>query len=717
MQADLNQQLEKRLLQKYESGLRLTIETIMNDSLMECFKESQESKIFMLDRMREIMNSCLADILSNLQQEVYSELKLRTCGLEEAAKRLQELTAQRNSLDEENLKLQRELSTLITKNEEELDTLKCRVHDLEQENNSLSKMQSELEKEKLERDSKENILMRDHKEKNLNLSHKINQLKDQLDKKDSKIHNLNQELSFKISEINQLKKCPKESDQLKNTLQKINEENQELEKRVLELNSQLETASHHKISTLQKAKSGLTEELSELENQIEEKDFSIEQLQQTIEKLKQDINSLTIRINEERKEKNEIEISSIEVKEKNSDLLLENSSLKENYEELKEKTQFLEIKYSKINEEFKTERRQAASARRQLEELRFSTGNVMEDNRQELVILKEKNGVLQKENLSLGQRLEQILHSNQGRNDTSRKELLVLQEKLRDNEQKNDRLQLEIENLKKSVEFFKEKSSAAQKKNLESECKNSRSIKKQKQHSNTMYESLVSEMAVRLKHLRNEYECEKLQLKSDLNFYKKSIMGLFKTLAASFKEQSLCNKHAESEMDKLRKDVIYFRRLNEEFTNRQKLARRDDSCSLNFSRNFISNSSIANEENLRIALRRSPLIDRSEEKLRLGMRRSPLQERRPIVRASEEKTVACRNFESTEIDPKSLKLDLGGDINLELLERESQEIERRISMLKRSSGEKENSFFQGRNLASSFARLTTGKKRGTYARR
>ena len=618
MNTTSSQSFELKLYKKFEDSLRSVLEIVKNDPLLDCFRENIDTEKFMIDRIEEILKSCMADISLDLKAEVFKKYTsaIEKIGFLESSLKQKEKEIENiikgNSTDIQKSLDKQKNNSIIDKNAKNYDDSNNqnnnnsnnnyspktidRYSKISKSTRSLNNNKSQIVKTTSkynfgneEENTKREI---DYEKKTQALKVSIRQYEQEVNQNNLKIKNLedeieqknktNQSISEKLGALEQerenlIRKLEETSQneriRLESKLRSKEERISNLEKRLKDFEKSLENSNEtDKIKEINKQKNDLNEKISELQNQLEEKYFSSNQHLRTIEALKKEISSLNSKISEERKERNQLELQSIDIKDKNSNLLLENSDLKEKFSQLEEEFEFLSSKHQKAYEDLKNQRREAADWKRQVEEVKFSTESIIEDNKEELIALKEKILYLKKENGNLTIRIEQLLTTNENKYESYRKQILDLQEKIRCEQEKSEKYEVKIENLQKSVEFYKDKSV-----NCKNDTEDKFSAYKQRLNSKSSskqkfirkYKESLKKISVRVVQLRKEFECEKSQLKNDIKFYRESLIGIYKTLSTTVKEEILKNIKTEKEMIRMRRDIDYLKSLNDSFRKRR----------------------------------------------------------------------------------------------------------------------------------------------------
>lgn len=363
------QSLEEDRLRNLEQAFQDAASQIINDPLMQIFKEKEETQSFMFERMQEIIDEGIREANDKYVKEVVVKMdemnrynykmkdeveSLRRTNYElqklyEEAKTSRNYDSNDSVMVEKNkqLKINHEMITVLRSENEKLE---ARIGKMESEiqNKQDSDMDHYHQIEELH--NKVNELMIE----NQSLSEMLDEAKENTEETNidpllSKIQNLERKLEVQTNAILGMNdKCKKlEKDKIKLNFE-IEENRQEHERKVEELeqhNCILSSTNDEIRKKLQDTSktvliNPLTKELQDevqvlkskvvvSESKLEDCQFFNEQLQQTSETLKNEIKDLTAKLSEERKLKHDLEIEVIEVKDINSELTLNNSNLNE----------------------------------------------------------------------------------------------------------------------------------------------------------------------------------------------------------------------------------------------------------------------------------------------------------------------------------------------------------------------------------------------------
>jgi len=174
---------------------------------------------------------------------------------------------------------------------------------------------------------------------------------------------------------------------------------------------------------------------------------------------------------------------------------------------------------------------------------------------------------LKKEISSLENRLERQLKESQRKIDEERKISMDAVEKLRRLENSEESLRVTVENLAKKVEFFKEKSLEAcgtpqryksgkgQKVMLRGSSSTKTLIKKSGNQSTS---SKMSNLALKVRHLKDNFKREKYQITQQMAIFKKSLKTGLRMLILQVNDQNRAIKYIQRELNQARKDLKHY---------------------------------------------------------------------------------------------------------------------------------------------------------------
>lgn len=362
--------LEEKRLKDLESAFMEATEIIINDPLMEVFKQKQETQQFMFERIQEIINEGMREANDKYVKEVIVKLEEMNNYNEGLKREMAKLRKKNFDLQGGSEQLQERLRMEFKiKSKEmmmELKKLKNEGKNFIRENEKNGKRRQELEREVEglvlaleEKEKQEMVAVSTIKE----LEKELEALGRRLMEKEKKVQKMEQEMKTGAEEL----------DFDRNKKNALLEKVKELEKEVgnaefvrVELACEFERKIKNQeieIEGLKKANGDIMEKMKdntlleslkkktkELEESLkkektslnrtrsclEDSEFHNTQLTKTIENLKGEISEITHKLSEERRSKHSLEIKMIEIKDKNSEYNLHNNNLKDELNNLKQ---------------------------------------------------------------------------------------------------------------------------------------------------------------------------------------------------------------------------------------------------------------------------------------------------------------------------------------------------------------------------------------------
>lgn len=172
---------------------------------------------------------------------------------------------------------------------------------------------------------------------------------------------------------------------------------------------------------------------------------------------------------------------------------------------------------------------------------------------------------LKSENKNLNSRLEKTLRDDHKKMDEERSAHMLTKSKLRQMEEYGERMDIQNENLKKKVNFFKNQ-------NI-SKSQAFTTMKSPDQTSCKLIEtSMVKEhllyMQKQIFQIKELHAREKSRLLQEMGYFRNSVASMTDVLAIRIREESKKSKYYEKDISRLKKDIHYLQRINEEFSIR-----------------------------------------------------------------------------------------------------------------------------------------------------
>lgn len=323
---------------KLEGSFKDSMNIIVNDPIMECFRENKESQLFMFERIKEVITQSLQEAQDEYNREALqriddmrsftSSLKEEIRQLNSVNKSLKEKLKKKSGNKEQELEQGKSLMIEKVKLETEMEEIKSNFESLR---SKLSDAESLLNwKEDVIKKLEDSI---DHLQKNeKDQLRKIEELNLELKKAFKNETDLKSELEaereknqIRRNEVEEIRHC-KECDSYSQRLRMQNRELQELRL----AKEDLEKIKNHDFKnisqncqSLEKALEDKNKILATKDQKIEDLEFTVKQLEQTISSFKYELTESTKRVREERKHRHSIEINMIELKDSFSELSLE----------------------------------------------------------------------------------------------------------------------------------------------------------------------------------------------------------------------------------------------------------------------------------------------------------------------------------------------------------------------------------------------------------
>jgi chromosome segregation ATPase len=554
-----SQQKELEELQSKVQNLNGEIEKLTQSNLELQNKLNMES-LEHNQNMQERVNELEKRIGLILQEK--EDIEIENCELEEKIGRLGEEFEERMGKEKERMR-------------EEKERLKGKIGDLEIGINELEKFKfkSQLEQENFYGKVEEKCGVIAELEKELE---RVKMEKQRvLEDGEEKEREMEEERGKFIQAQKELKKVEYERNELVSSRERkerahaeemelLKKKLQEMENNVVKKSKDKEYKEHIRI---------LEQKFQEIRNnsrmsihRLEEVEFENGQLRETIQNTKQELVVLGEKMSGIRKEKHRMELDLIESKDKMSELLMQNSGLVEDLAKSQQEVEYIKKQFNETDAMLKIERRKAACLERELDQCKF-TVTTLEKNSQELVeSLREQTVHLRKEISSLENRLERQLKDSQRKIDEERKISMDAVDKLRKLENSEEALRVTVENLAKKVEFFKEKSLQAcgtpqRYKGSQVQLRDSSSTKtliKNKKSSQIYKNSKLTNLALKFKHLKDNYKKEKYQIKQQLSIFKKTLKTALQMLILQVNDQNRITKFIQRELTQAKKDLKHY---------------------------------------------------------------------------------------------------------------------------------------------------------------
>lgn len=308
----------------------------------------------------------------------------------------------------------------------------------------------------------------------------------------------------------------------------------------------------------------LESKLTQAEQKYEDVQFYSEQLKQTSESLKYEIKDLNGKLVEERKAKHSTELEMIKIKESNSELSLLNSQIQEDLTNLRNQLNLSLKIQMECESALKNERRKAANIEREHEQLDYQHSSHVHETNEIIQGFKTQVTHLKSENKNLNKRLENILRNDQKKLEEERNSHMATKEKLRMIEEYGERMDIQNENLRKKVNFFKNQ-------NL-TKSQTFTTIRNPEDNTcrlieTSMVKEKLMEMSRQVINIKEAHRKEKERLIQEMGYFRNQVASLTEVLAIRIRVEAKKNKYYEKDISRLKKDVQYLVKINEEFTS------------------------------------------------------------------------------------------------------------------------------------------------------
>ena len=441
-------------LRMLEVCFQNSIQVIIQDPIMECFRQNTESRQFMFDRMKEIIN----ESMSQANDEYIKEILERMDHMNIFSKSLKDEVINLTSL---NQKMSQEFETAKQRSLEQanldLEKQKLKVEDLK------SKMKKEsIEKyeliQNIEQFQQKLALLEGNIKENEELSgtqdNVIDSLKQKIESKEFEVQELIDKNNFLIQKADKFEKQMQEKEIFLDNSKKTIEQNYQMLKQsnvdkdiqLQDLKSQINLFIQEKellqsqIQSLKKKNAGLSDNsrfkrvISEQEEQIkslkkelkknsssnDDIEFINSQLQKTITNLKSELQELSKKMGEERRTKHQMEIKIIETKDQLSKIFLKNRCLEDDYEKAAQELTYVQNQLELKDEDLKNERRKAAYLEREFDQFKFSSDSKTEEMEADFKNMLEKIQYLEQENKEVQLRIDELIKEHQKRIEDER---------------------------------------------------------------------------------------------------------------------------------------------------------------------------------------------------------------------------------------------------------------------------------------------------------
>ncbi len=439
---------------RLSKSFRESMDILVKDPLMKCFAESSESQKYMFDRIEEILSDTVLQVSNGLKlppQSVQSDP-----GRGNSGGQIFEMQKVICRLEEKNKKLSEELGR-------EQEHLEACLKDLDKEKKDKKTIEGRFEKVEDVRILEEQKVA-ELEEILANLRAKIHPLEHQLEdkkKETEKLGNRNSELE---QQVRKLEFTFKETqDQLIRENRQLLEENDLISKKCKDL-QKLNTGnggakisdSGSRIQVLEETIRQLKDSNDNLARKSDEMEFAKRNIEDHMVALKTEITDTNELNTLLKREKHGLEIELIELNNKLAEITIKANRQKEDSEKTNIDSEYLKTEFDKLEKLYKAEKRKSSNLERELDQVKYSHDMLHKNTNEEIRSLRDHNTGLKNENRSLQEKLESQFREMQQRIDEERKSNLKNSKRVKELENEEENLKLQVESLLQKVDFYKQ---------------------------------------------------------------------------------------------------------------------------------------------------------------------------------------------------------------------------------------------------------------------
>lgn len=439
---------------RLSKSFRESMDILVKDPLMKCFSESSESQKYMFDRIEEILSDTVLQVSNGLKippQSVQSEP-----GRGNGGSQIFEMQKVICRLEEKNKKLSEDLN----REREQFET--C-LKELEKEKKDKRTIEGRFEKVEDVRQLEEQKVA-ELEEILANLRAKIHPLEHQLEEKKKeaeKFANRNSELE---QQVRKLEFTFKETqDQLIRENRQLLEENDLVTKKCKDLQKINNgnggakiTDSGSRLQVLEETIRQLKDSNDALARKSDEMEFSKRNIEEHMVALKTEITDTNELNTLLKREKHGLEIELIEMNNKLAEITIKANRQKDESEKTNVDSEYLKAEFDKLEKLYKTEKRKSSNLERELDQVKYSHDMLHKNTNEEIRSLRDHNTGLKNENRSLQEKLESQFREMQQRLDEERKSNIKNAKKVKELENEEENLKLQVESLHQKVDFYKQ---------------------------------------------------------------------------------------------------------------------------------------------------------------------------------------------------------------------------------------------------------------------
>lgn len=592
-------------LSKLSSNFGKSLKELSKDPLMSVFREKEATHEFMFQRLQEVLTECIKQSNNDYLQKLMAQMqklndKISTLQ-QKKRKILDENVNLKNQQESEKRRYEELIELKVKSFSDEIESYRDMVNLVEESRKKLEKEVSKLKNElsDIQEESKKSEslavgVIKENTEKIEQLEsqivekeHQIGSLNESIEAHNSKIMELEQMLFEKEAEmmqaqekLSQMEQDQKQSEELSSQLAaelntKLEESKNELDQMKDKYN-QLEGILNQddkykeimtRMSNLEMEISQKSDELDVYALNLEESEFNKGQLEVTVAELKKEMTEMSQKLIEQRQNNHSNDLLVISLKDKSSELTILNSDLTEEITKLKQENSFLKKANEDVEANLKQSRRDAATLERELDQVKFSNSTVFRENNEMIVSFKNQIDHLKVENEKLNERLQKSLKEHNAKLEIERCSHMKSKEKVRVLEALEERMQIEIENLSKKVQFFKAstlKATHASESQVASHCSLIETSQVKAQLRDLMKEVIK---------YKEVHKKEKELIKEQVGFFYSNIRSIVEIMSVRIREEGKKNFYLVNDVTRLNRDLEHLKKVNDDFSVRLKESR------------------------------------------------------------------------------------------------------------------------------------------------
>lgn len=438
-------------------SFRESMEVLISDPLMKCFSESTESQKYMFDRIEEIISDSVIQISSSIKLPPSSiqsdpgrggsgnaggsqvfEMQKIICGLEEKNKKMMEnVSGDRERMDN--------LMQDLDKEKRERKNIEARFEQMDEERKTAQDKVADLE----------DILAI--------VKAKVHPLENQVEEKSRENERLGMKVADLEQQVRKLEFNLKEgTDQMIRENRQLVEENDLMNKKCKDLqkltsggNSTKSADTGSKLQVLEETIRQLKDSNDALSRRADEMEFAKRNIEDHMVTLKTEITDTNEMNTQLKRQKHGLEIELIELSNKLAEITIKANRQKEEVEKTNVDSEYLKSEFDKLEKLYKTEKRKSSNMERELDQIKYSHDMLHKNTNEEIKSLRDHNSGLKNENKGLQEKLEVQFKEMQQRLEEERKNNIKGIKRIKELENEEETLLLQVESLNQKVEFYK----------------------------------------------------------------------------------------------------------------------------------------------------------------------------------------------------------------------------------------------------------------------